>query len=70
MNLNFKGLVTIKQVAERNGVSVATVRRWIKKGTLPTPRALVGNSLVWGEKQLNSAMVRMAALAQTQQPRK
>lgn len=70
MNLNFRGLVTIKQLAERNEVSVATIRRWIKKGILPRPAAQVGNSLVWSEKALNRTVVRMAVMAETQQPRK
>lgn len=64
MNLNFRGLITIKQLAEKNGVSTATVRRWIKKGTIPRPGCLVGNTLCWPEKMLNSTMVRNAVMAQ------
>lgn len=64
MNLNFRGLITIKQVAEKNEVSVATVRRWIKKGTIPRPVAMVGNTLCWPESLLNKTMVRNAAAKQ------
>lgn len=64
MNLNFRGLITIKQVAERNNVSTTTVRRWIDKGTLPRPVLLVGNTLCWSEKALNAQMARKALLAQ------
>ncbi|MFM5589195.1 helix-turn-helix transcriptional regulator [Aeromonas rivipollensis] len=64
MNLNFRGLTTIKQVAERNGVSTATVRRWINKGTLPRPVLVVGNTLCWSEKALNTYMARKAHVAQ------
>lgn len=65
-NINFRGLVTFKQLAEKNGVSVATIRRWVKNGTLPRPIALVGNCLCWPEKQLEKIMVRKAAIAMHQ----
>lgn len=64
MNLNFRGLITIRQLAEKNGVSVATVRRWIDKGTLPRPACLVGNTLCWPEKFLTTTMIRNAIAAQ------
>lgn len=65
-NINFRGLMTIKQLAEKQGVTVGTVRRWIKNGTVPRPIALVGNCLCWPEKQLERFMVRRAAIAMHQ----
>lgn len=43
-------LLTLKEVSKRHGVSVATLRRWIAQGDIPTAQQSqikIGSGYVW-----------------------
>lgn len=57
------GVVTLAQVAEIMGVSVATVRRWLRDGHLPQP-ATLGRTKVWNRRRLVSFLATKAMKAE------
>ncbi|WP_323908521.1 helix-turn-helix domain-containing protein [Aeromonas caviae] len=58
-----KNLVSIKELADEAKVTPATVRRWIRKGALPSPPLEMGRSRYWHRKYLNYWMAGRAAKA-------
>ncbi len=57
------GVVTMAQVAEIMGVSVPTVRRWLRNGHLPQP-ATLGRTKVWNRRRLESFLATQALKAE------
>lgn len=46
-------LHTMREVAEKCGVTEMTIRRWLSQGQMPAPRRL-GRTWYWSEEQVNS----------------